>query len=447
MRRTAVNCIAIVAFAALCSMWTTSQSIAEPISGAGVGVAPETTGQSQEVTDAAARFKDRDVPGALKLLKEAASKNADLPPAQLMLAQWFSQVNNPADARRSLEQAVVASPDDPEVYVIMGDIALREGRITEADMLLQKASGLIAKFSKSKKRKDILQPQILGGLAAVDEARDNWSSAQKQLEAWLKLNPKSAVAMQGLARCLFQQKDAKGALEMLKAAKKEDSSVLTPQAILAQLYEQANDRENAKKWMIAALEESPKDLKTRLVVGQWALQTNQLEEAKTQAATALQIDPKSLDAKVLSGVIALLEKDYPTAERYFEAAHLQSPRAFSASNNLALALIEQKDETKKRRALEYAENNVQQYPKVAEAASTYGWVLYKLGRLDDAEKALQAAISGGSFTPDTAYYIARLSYDRGRESQAKQWLDIALKSNAPFAMRSEAKALLEQLKK
>ena len=49
----------------------------------------------------------------------------------------------------------------------------------------------------------------------------------------------------------------------------------------------------------------------------------------------------------------------------------------------------------------------QQSPEAPEAASTYGWVLFKLGRLDDAEKWLQAAVSSGSVMPDTAYYYAR----------------------------------------
>ena len=94
-----------------------------------------------------------------------------------------------------------------------------------------------------------------------------------------------------------------------------------------------------------------------------------------------------------------------------------------------MALVEQNSEAKKRRALELAETNIQQFPKLAEAASTYGWVLYKLGRFDEAEKAFQAAVSGGQFSPDTAYYMARLSYDRGREAQAKQWLELALKNH------------------
>ena len=55
--------------------------------------------------------------------------------------------------------------------------------------------------------------------------------------------------------------------------------------------------------------------------------------------------------------------------------------------------------------LERAENNVRQYQRNPEAASTYGWVLSEMGRLDDAEKWLQYAVSSGQVSPDTAYYL------------------------------------------
>ena len=426
---------------------------ADPITGGDLGATTGVDAKSQEIADAVARFKDRDFDGALKLLKEAVKKNADLPPAQVILAQLFSQANIPMGVRNALEQTVVESADDPEAYVIMGDIALRERQVTAASLLYAKAASLMAKFDKSAKRKGLLQPRVYSGLASVAEARADWAGAQKQLETWLTLEPKSALAMQRLARCLFQQKKPTSALAMLRDAAKADPEVLTPEAILAGFYERADppDRENANKSMAAALVAAPKDIKTWLVAGQHALETGQLEEAQKRAAFAMDLDAKSLDAKILRGVIALFQKDYKAAELYFESAHLQSPINFAASNNLALALIEQKDESKKRRALEYAEANARQFqknsPNYAEAASTYGWALYKLGRMDEAEQALRAAASGGTFSADTAYYIARVSADRGRESEAKVLLENALKSTGPFSQRQEAKALLERLKK
>jgi cellulose synthase operon protein C len=448
-RRTLTNLVVTGALAALCFVCTLSKSAAEPIAGDASNAAPENiASQSPEVTDAMARFKEGKFDEAVKLLQEATKKDSDMPPAQVIMAQWFAQVNIPARMRDAFEQAVMEDPADPEAYVIMGDLALRERRVAEAEMLYQKSAELVAKFDKSPKRKDLLQPRIFSGLTTVAEARRNWAGAQKQLDAWLKVDPKSASAMQRLAWSLFQQKDPSGALDKLKEAAKVDAEILTPQARLAEFYEKSGDHDNAKKWMAEAVKVAPKDLKTRLTAANWALETGQLEQAETEATAAMQIDPKSLDAKNLSGVIALFRKDYPAAERFFEAAHVQSPRSFAASNNLALALIEEKDEAKKRRALEYAANNAQQYPKNAEANSTYGWVLYKLGRLDEAQKAFEAVVnSGGAMSPDTAYYIARFSIDRGRSDQARQWLENALKSTGPFAARQEAEDLLKELKK
>jgi Tfp pilus assembly protein PilF len=352
--------------------------------------------------------------------------------------------------RTFLEQAVIEAPADPQAYVYIGELALREGRILEADLVYQKADSLTAKFDKSAKRRDILRPQILNGLALVAEARGDWGVAQKWLEAWLKFDPKSAPAMQRLARCFFQQKNAAGALEKLREAVKADPQVLTPEATLAVWYEQANDRENAKKWMATALKAAPKDLRTHLVASQWALEIGQLEDAQAKADTAMQIDPKdpkTLEAKILRGAIALFQKDYPTAERYCQEAHLQAPRDPRALNNLALALVEQKDGAKQRRALEYAETNVQQNPKDPEIASTAGWVLYKNRRVEDADKMLQQVISSGlQLSPDTAFYAAKVAEVQGRVLQARQLLEAALKSTGPFSMRQEAKALLEELK-
>jgi tetratricopeptide (TPR) repeat protein len=150
---------------------------------------------------------------------------------------------------------------------------------------------------------------------------------------------------------------------------------------------------------------------------------------------------------VLRGVVALFQKDYEGAATFFEAAHLQSPSAFAASNNLALALCELKDEAKLRRALEYATTNARQYPKETEAASTYGWVLYKAGQIDAAEQALRQAASSGNISSDTAYYLAQVSVDRKRIDDAKQLLKAALNNQRPFSKRQEAQALLDKIGK
>jgi len=448
MTQKTAGALAMAALLLVCGTWTLPKSMAEPIIPAVDAGTPAGAGaQPQEVTDAIGRFNARDFEGALLRLREAVKKNADLPPAQVIMAQLYARANIPALARNALEQAVLEEPADPEAYMFIADRAVRERRATEAEMVYQKAESLLLKFNKSAKRKGILQAGVCSGLAQVNEARDNWAEAKKQLETWLKIDPTSVAAMQRLAQCLVRQKDLTGALAELRKAAKADPQMLNSEALLARLCEQAGDHENAKKYMALALTAAPKDPKTCLSAAQWAFETGQLELAQAQAAAAMKLDEKSLEAKLLRSLIALFQKDYGTAERYFEEAHLQSPDNFLASNNLALALAEQNDEAKKRRALAYAEANARQFPNSADAASTYGWVLYQLGRLEDADRALRAALSGGSSSPDTAYYLARVDVDRNQPSEAKLLLENALKSTGPFSMRPEAKALLERLRR
>ena len=46
------------------------------------------------------------------------------------------------------------------------------------------------------------------------------------------------------------------------------------------------------------------------------------------------------------------------------------------------------------------------------AASTLGWVQYRLGHLTEAEKALNAVASSGNLNADTAYYVANSSIEQ-----------------------------------
>jgi tetratricopeptide (TPR) repeat protein len=455
MTRESVRAIAIAALLAVCFAWTSSKAAAEPmVPSTDLSASTSASTQPQEVTDALSRFEARDYEGALKLLKEAVKKNADYPPALVLMAQFYAQANMASASRNALEQAVIEESADPEAYWILGNLAVRERRATEAELVLQKANTLVTGM-KSAKRKNIIQAGICSGLAQVAELRDNWPEVKKQLDACLKVDPNNVVAMQRLANCLVRQKDLAGALQELKKAEKADKAdqqSLSPEAILARMCEQAGDRDSAKKYMAAALTASPKDFRTRLAAAQWAFETGQFDEAQTQADAAVKLDDKSLDAKILRGVIALFRKDFETAERCLKEAHLQAPDNLSVANNLALALVEQTDKTKKNQARGFAENNARQYPNDPDVASTYGWVLFRLGQTEEAERVLRGVASSAvanraSLKADTAYYLAAIDVERNRETEAKTLLEGALKATGPFAMRQEAKALLERLKK
>ena len=282
------------------------------------------------------------------------------------------------------------------------------------------------------------------------EARREWKVARQHLETLLAEAPQDSATLRQLGQILFREKQPEEALDKLRQAAKLDPQLPSPEVTLAQLYQQAKDPQSAGKWMVAAIEAAPRDAKVRLAAAQWEYEIGRFDQAEEQAKAAVQLDPNSLSARLLRGMIALIRKDLKTAEESFEKAHLLAPANILASNGLAMALAESRDEAKRRAGLEYAQVNARQYPEQAEALSTLGWVLYRLGRLDEAEANLRKAVSnsGGRVSGDTLFYYARLLADRGQKEDAKRVLESpAMKSAGRFLMQKEAQTLLEELGK
>ena len=114
-------------------------------------------------------------------------------------------------------------------------------------------------------------------------------------------------------------------------------------------------------------------------------------------------------------------------------------------NQLALVLAEQADDAKRRRALELAELSVRQNPKDADALATLGTVYYRLNRLDEAEKVLQAVVNSGKGNSDAAYILARVKADRGHPDTAPPLLKMALSAPGLFIFRKDAQQWLDRL--
>ena len=416
-----------------------------------IGKAVSDDAQNQEVTGAINRFRDRDIDGCRAILERAKSNNSKLPPPGVMMAMLWLSVNQLGPARAELEDCVIKFSKDPEPYLMMGDLAFQDRRVTDADMLFKEATRLAAEYTENAKRKRDFDIRCNAGSAAVAEARKQWELAQKHLQSWIDLDPDNASAHQRMGIVLFQLSKPQEALEQFREAKKLDQKAVQPELAMARLYDDAKKRDTAKKLIEAAIKEAPKDPAVLLAASQWYLGQNDLERAKAIAEDALKLDTKSLEGRVVRGAIARVARDYATAEKFFYDAHVQSPGNFPASNSLALVLIESDDKDSRQRALEMAEANVAMHrensPQQVNALTTLAWVYYKLGRREDAEKILAQITQNNALTTDGAYYVAKLLSDRGEKDRARKILEEVLANEPMFATRPDAVDLLAKLKK
>ena len=107
----------------------------------GAAIAPGIE-QNENLKKAVDRFRQNDVEGALKELEAAVVTQPDLAPPRVMLANLFFNTNNVAAGRNLLERAVIDQPDHPDVYRAFGELAIAEGRTTDAALAFEKSLSL-----------------------------------------------------------------------------------------------------------------------------------------------------------------------------------------------------------------------------------------------------------------------------------------------------------------
>jgi len=407
-------------------------------------VGPEYRG----IGDAIVRFSNRDFEGAKLLLEKAQREHPELAPVGVMMGQLYRAANNGGAARVSLEQAVRDNPDDPEAYIHFADNALQQRRFTDAHLIYTKAKELCDVYTLNPKRKRNLGTRALNGMATIAEARQQWEVAEEFLRQVVEAEPEDAGPQTRLGRALFQQDRFEEAYAIFKKVRDLDP-LKNPLAEInmAQLYQQGGKNANAKKLIGLARERDSQGINTQLAAARWAVQTGDASLAKEATQMAKSIDTSLIDVHILEGFLARYEDDYDTAEKALETAHLMSPANGAVLNQLPALLVEQPDEAKRAKALEYARLNSMVYndrakPSGRNAAAVLAWVLHSLGNTVQAQQQLQAVIqSGGVTDADATYYIAKILDIGGRPEAARQLLKPVMSSKQLFPSRPDAEAL------
>lgn len=395
-----------------------------------------------ELKEAIATFREGKIDEALTRLKAAWEANKRLPPPPVMLARMFFATGAIVPGRQLLEQAAVAHPDAADVYLALGELALAEGRLTDAALQYEKAKALTVAPPDGDGQ---ASNAATSGLAAVAERREQWAEAERLLVVCAKTAPANALFKHRLARVQFEQQRYEDAAKSLAEAEQLDEQMESAALVIGRWHHAAGHTADAARWMQTALEQSPNDPRTQVAAILWNLEVDQPEEARQHVERLAEVQPDAPEVLRLKGIVATFLRDFETAERCFQSLVTENPGDFAASNQLVLALIEQESTSKQRRAAQIAELNKRQYPTSPEAHATLGWVLYRLGQLETAERIFQPLLSGTQLSPDAAYYAARLLIDRGRTEEARAFLQGALDTAGNFRNRKPCQEMLASL--
>lgn len=399
-----------------------------------------------EVIAAQTRYRERDFEGAIKLLAAVRERQPTLPHPRLLLAWMLMSDRQIARARIELERAVVEAPDDAHIYRTFGQIALAEGRVTDAALSFEKATELAAPGGWVGAKEPALGATVLDGLAAIAERRGNWPRAEEALREWLQLAPHDVGARVRLGRALVRLGRTGEALASFEQAFTADPTLDPPQVLMAAFSMERGQAREAGIWLRKAVERHPDNPGVRQSMARWHLAVDEGEKAQREANNAADLGDDSRRLMVLTGLIAHRIGDYEAAEKRFEVLYQASPADIEVSTRLALALIEQDQPRKRERALQLAEVNARQFPRNADIVATLGWVYHRLGRDELAERTLRAALSARRVGADSFYYLAAVLTKKGETEEARRLLDVALQTtDASFSFRSQALTLRDQL--
>ncbi|HMP58664.1 MAG TPA: tetratricopeptide repeat protein [Gemmatales bacterium] len=297
---------------ALVPCWFSAAASAQPITAppesparpAVQSTAPAQQPVDENVEKAREAFRKGNVDEALNLLKEAVKKNDTLPPAKLMFARMWAEANQPSMARLALEQAAAEEPHHPDIYIQLGQIALRESRLTDALLLFREGINVLQHGKWTNEQQNNVKTACYSGVAAVHEARGHWAEAQKVLESSLELNPKIGQLRQRLGRALFMLDRREDAVKELEKACQDDPNLEPEGVTLGALFNQRGEMQKAEEFFAYAVKKSPQNLRARLAFGNWLMEQDRFDDADREATAAAGIDPKAIDARMLKGFVA-----------------------------------------------------------------------------------------------------------------------------------------------
>ncbi len=397
------------------------------------------------------KFREGDREGCLDDMKAVCQEHPQVPPAKLMQARILLATRDAAGGRALLEEAALDHADSPDLMLTFGELAVSERRWMEASAHFERARELLeqAKEAGNELVGTNQRGRLASGQAAVAEGRKRWEKAEELLKKLLEEDPENASTHRRLGRALFEQGDPREALEEFQAAAELQEDLEFPALTVARLFDAAGEEkaEQTKQWMEYAVKVGAEESKVLTNVALWHLRNDDTATASKLIDDLEKLpgtDP--LDVASYRGLIAQYQGDMAQAEKYFDQVNRERPSDFAVANQLAMVLAESRDEQKLQKALRLATTNTKQRPQSAELAATLGWVQYRLGKVDEAKKVLDAVLRSGRATPDALFFAGHMLASLGKPEQAEKLLSQSLKARSLFLNRRSAEKKLAQVK-
>ena len=387
---------------------------------------------------------------AFSLLENLLAPYQSLPEARLALAQAaFLQGDN---ARASLEAraALAANPGSELAALTLAQVT------TDKNEALQSLADFLKQYPQAR--------EVRLAYARLLLEQKQYELAQNEFKALLKERPQDLTALYALGLLATQSKNPNEAekylvayLDALAANPDEDRDSTQALLILSQLAEERNDTKAAHKWLdqinpatrqahfnaqikraqlfardddIPAARKLLKGLDTHgeeeqiqvlLVEAQILRSANQTQEAMKTMEVGLKRFPDNTDLLYDYAMLAEKLDKVDIMETSLRKVIKLAPNNQHAYNALGYSLAERN--LRLQEAYELIDKALKLAPEDPFIMDSMGWVQFRLGRIDEAEKLLRRAYELRP-DPEIAAHLGEVLWVKGQREDAKKfWRD------------------------
>jgi len=421
-----------------------------------------------------------DFESAVATYEKALAKDPENQELRRDYAEALMDMGNTPAARAEFEKILKADPDDGATYLRLAQLDRQEGRFDQARKELERARTLpqpgetkIQDDMRIQYEQALLEDaagnqdkaiELLQGLVkSSEQADDQYTPAEANNRAIFLERLGSIYRAQGKfqpALQAFQQIVALGKAQaprgeqlifetmrqthqLPKALDEVNSAVQKfpeerPLRILrAYVVGEMGRVDEAVNQLQALMNNTPADRELYLNVANVYIQAKQFAEAEQAVNKALGYSSKPEEegySRFMLGEIYERQKKYDLAEEQFKKVLAVDPSNASAANYLGYMLADRG--VRLEESVKYIQKALELEPNNGAYLDSLGWAYYKMNRCDLAEPPLEKAARLMSDDPTIHEHLGRLYLQMGKETQAEQEWERALK-DWPQAVSSD----------
>jgi tetratricopeptide (TPR) repeat protein len=342
------------------------------------------------------RLRAGDPRSVITPLESALQLRPDITQIRTLLADAYQAAGRSEDAASLIREQIKKTPEDSQSYLVLGVILKRQKKNDEARKAFEKA----IEFNP----KNVV---AIDQLTDLDLEASAFSAVHQRADALLQKEPQSAPAYYIHGRSYVMEKNFPAAETALKKAIELDPNLSAPYNLLVAIY----------------------------------VQTNKLPEALRELETVLAKNPQYSPALLTSAIIYGQMGDFAKARDSYEKVLALNPNLVPALNNLAYIYSEKLNNLD--RAAELARKAHELIPAEPSVADTFGWVLYRQGKYQEAADLLQQSASKSPDKGEIQFHLGMANYMMGRLDEARAALQKAVSAPADFPGKDEAKSRLQ----